>query len=353
MNLNIFRYGRRLSLVILAIMMVAVAACSCTVPPATGNGSTTTSSTTSSSTTTSSTLPEPTTWEFSLKVGVPSELVTKYGGEAAIRTKVEQQVAYANSRYAGFAKPIKWHINEFYVFTGAALDQLSTPYYSDYQLLYSENTAFDDGGWKPQTKSIVIRWTPMSGGVFGPYGGDSLVHELGHTRGAIDMYGLNVHGANNPVNGQGYVPEGGFMTYPYGAASFDAYSMNIINASNDEVYNDDHVVRQSIPTVKVRVTKNGSPVNGAKVELFGSSWFSGSVNGFAGQTGSTTNGVWTIPSNPFEVNSSEYWQLSYPLLLVRVTSGASASYGWLTLPDAGNWFFSHPGEAYQLTINLA
>ena len=352
MNLNISGLRRRLSLVVLAITMLAVAACSCTVPTASG-GATTSSSTTIPSTTSSTTLPEPATWEFSLKVGVPSDLVTKYSGEAAIRTKVEQQVAYANSRYAGFAKPIKWHINEFYVFTGAALDQLATPYYSDYQLLYSENTAFDDGGWKPQTKSIVIRWTPMSGGVFGPYGGDSLVHELGHTRGAIDMYGLNVNGANNPVNGQGYAPEGGFMTYPYGATAFDSYSTNIINESARTVYNDDRIVRNSIPTVKVFAAKNGMPVNGAKVELFGSSWFSGSVSGFSSQTGTTTNGTWTIPSNPFEVSPWTYWQLSYPLLLVRVTSGASVGYGWLALPDAGNWYFTHPGEAYQLTINLA
>lgn len=349
MNLNIIGSGRRLSFVIIAITMMAVAACSCTVPPATGSGSTTTSTTT----TTSSTLPEPTTWEFSLRVGMPAELVTKYGGVEAAKTKVQQQLTYANSRFAGFTKPIVWSMNEFFTFTGGALDQLNTPVSSNYQLLYSENTAFDDGGWKPQTKSIVIRWTPMSGGVFGPYGGDSLVHELGHARGAIDMYGLNVNGANNPVNGQGYAPEGGFMTYPYGATAFDSYSTNIINESARTVYNDDRIVRNSIPTVKVFAAKNGMPVNGAKVELFGSSWFSGSVNGFSSQTGTTTNGTWTIPSNPFETNSWAYWQLSYPLLLVRVTSGASVSYAWLTLPDAGNWYFTHPGEAYQLDVNLA
>lgn len=345
MNLNIFAHGRRLSLVILAIVMMAVVACSCaTVPPASGGS------------TTSSTVPEPTSWEFSLKVGMPAELVTKYGGEAAARAKVEQQLTEVNTKFAtSFTKPIIWSMNEFFVFDGPALDQLiGTPVGSDFRLLYSENTAFDDGGWKPNWRTIVIRWTPQSGGVFGAYGADSLVHELGHARGAVDMYGLTVAGANNPVNGQGYTPEGGFMTYPYGATTWDSYSTRIINASADMVYNDDHIVRQSIPVVQVRATKNGTPVTGATVELYGSSWYSGSVNSFPSSTGVTgTNGTWTVPSNPFEVNPSTYWQLNYPLLLVRVTAGASVGYSWLTLPDAGNWFFTHPGEAYQLTITLA
>jgi hypothetical protein len=347
MNLNI----KGAMAPIVAIIVMAVAACSCTAPPD-GGGTTTTSSTTTS--TTSTTLPEPTTWEFSLKVGMPADLVAKYGGEASARAKIEQQLASANARFAGFNKPIVWRINEFFVFTGGALDQLAVPHpNSDYQLLYSENTALDDGGWKPQSRSIVIRWTPTSGGVFGPYGADSLVHELGHARGAIDMYGLNVNGANNPVNGQSYTPESGFMTYPYGTTNWDGYSTRIINASTNMVYNDDHIVRQSISVVQVHATKNGAPVTGATVELFGSSWYSGSVNSFASQTGTTTNGTWTAPSNPFEANPAAFWKLSFPLLLVRVTAGASVGYSWLTLPDAGSWFFTHPGEAYQLNVNLA
>lgn len=300
---------------------------------------------------------EPTSWEFSLRVGMPRNLVTKYGGEAAAKAKVEAQVAEANTHYAtAFTKPIVWKLNEFYVFDGPALDQLvGTPTGSDFRLLYSENTAFDDGGWKPNWRTIVIRWTPADGGVFGPYGADSLVHELGHARGAIDMYGLFVNGGNNPVNGQAYTPEGGFMSYPYGATSFDQYSTRIINASEDEVYNDDHVVVQSLPnTFKVRATKNGSSVNGATVELYPVGWYTVSVTPTPSQTGTTgPGGSWTIPSSPFSPNPFDFWKMDYPLLLVKVTSGTSVGYGWLALPDAGNWYFTHPGEAYQLTVPLA
>lgn len=298
---------------------------------------------------------EPTTWEFSLKVGMPADLVAKYGGEAAARAKVEQQLDYANARFAGFAKPIVWSMNEFFIFDGPALDQLiGTPVGSDFRLLYSENTALDDGGWKPQSKSIVIRWTPATGGVFGPYGADSLVHELGHARGAIDMYGLNVAGVNNPVNRQDYTPAGGFMTYPYGASQWDDYSKRIINASADSVYNDDHVVTESLPdTFQVRATKNGVPVNGAMVELFPVEWYTASVKPTPHQTGTTgADGSWTLPSNPFHPNPFDYWKMDYPISLVKVTSGAAVGYGWLALPDAGSWFFTHPGEAYQLNVNL-
>jgi hypothetical protein len=328
----------------MAIMVIALlfgVACSCTAAPV------------------DTTEPpvEPTTWEFSLRVGMPRDLVTKYGGETAVKAKVEAQIASANTRYAtAFAKPIVWRMNEFYVFDGPALDQLiGTPTGSDFRLLYSENTEFDDGGWKPNWRTIVIRWTPEMGGVFGPYGADSLVHELGHARGAIDMYGLAVNGGNNPVNGQAYVPEGGFMSYPYGATSFDSYSTRIINASKDEVYNDDHVVTGSLPnTFSVHATKNGLPVGGATVALYPVEWYTVSVKPTPTQTGATdASGSWTIPSSPFHPNPFDYWKMDYPLLLVKVTSDSSSGYGWLALPDAGNWYFTHPGEAYQLTIPIA
>lgn len=334
------------------LSIFAVSAMACT-PQAPVDPNPTTS--TSSTTTTTST-PAPTTWEFKLRVGVPDYLVTKYGGLAAIRAKVDQQISEVNTHYAvGFTKPIVWKVNEFYTFTQpASLERNAGRGSSDYLLLYSENEVVDDGGWWPANWSIVIRWTPSMGGVFGQYGADSLAHELGHARGMIDSYGLGVN--TNPIGGGTYTPAPGFMTYPYGATLFDSYNTAVANASAQQVYNDDHVVWQSLPTSYSVVVKNlaGSTVSGASVSLYPVPWFSYTVSTSASLTGVTaTNGSWALPSNPLNVTSGVPWNIGTPMFLVKATSGDKTGYGWLTLPDAGLAYFANPNAPYSLTVTVS
>lgn len=336
--------GRRLSASLMFALMVALVGMACTVQSPTPTTSTT------------STVPA-TTWDFDLRVGMPDALVTKYGGLTAARSKVDQQLATVNTRFADqFEKPIRWKVKEFYTYSQSASEErLASRNGADFLLLYSENETLDDGGWHPATYSVVIRWTEANGGVFGQYGADSLVHELGHARGAIDLYALSV--GSNPVNGVGYSPPGGAMTYPYGVVTFDDYSKHIINASADVVYNDDHVVQQSVPstyTVKV-VNGSGTAVPGATIRVYPVDWYSSAVTNTVIMSGSTTTpGTWTLTSNPFNPGLPyPWWHLERPLVLVTATAGASKGSAWIALPDAGNWFFSHPGSAYNVTITVA
>jgi hypothetical protein len=287
---------------------------------------------------------------------MPADLVVTYGGMEAARAAVDSQLATVNAAYATqFDKPVRWRVKDFYSYSQSAdLERLTPLDGADYHLIYSENTLWDDGGWVPSSRSIVIRWTPAAGGVFGPYGADSLIHELGHARGAVDLYALGVTGSNNPVNGQGFVPPSGFMTYPYGASAFDTYSENIVNASGSLVYDDDHVVMQSLPsTYRLAVTRAGAPVAGASVTLYPVPWFSSSVSPTPHMSGTTgEGGTWVLPDDPFDPSLSwPKWHLRYPSFLVEVVSGASVGYGWLTLHDAGNAFFAGQ-SAYQLSVSL-
>lgn len=285
-------------------------------------------------------------------------LVTKYGGPAAARAKVDQQLATVNAVYeTQFARPIRWVVQEFYTYTQPAANERFVPHpNANFLLLYSENTLEDDGGYLPLTYSVVIRWLPTApyNGVFGPYAADSLIHELGHARGGLDLYNMGVDAANNPINGQAFTAPGGFMSLIYSQTDFDFYTKNIVNAGRASLYNDDHIVKQSLPPVyRVKATRNGVNIAGATVALYPSSWGSRSVSSTPLLTGTTdANGVWQLPRDPFNPNLT-YTALEYPLFLAKVTQGAYTGYAWLAFTDAGNAYFANPTAAYQLNVAIS
>lgn len=306
--------------------------------------------------TTTTTVPIPTTWDFSLRVGVTPDLVTKYGGLTAIRTKIDLQLSEVNARYTDFTKPISWSVGELYTYAQPAWMEVNSSFTidhggQDFLLLYAEGTG--GAGWYGAQHSIVIDWAPTSGGVFDVNAMYALIHELGHARGMIDMYQLQV--TSNPIGGGLYAPPAGFMTYPYGATAFDAYNKAIGNAAGPDV-NYDVIVPDNLPTNYKVVVKNlsGATVNGASVTLYPMTWGAGTISTTASQSGSTsTSGTWTIPSNPFAPSVGQPWDLTYPLLLVKATAAGKTGYGWLTLPDAGLAYFANPNAPFQQTITVS
>lgn len=329
-------------------------------PGETTTSSTPTSTTTSTTTTSSSTsTPVTTPWTFTLRVGMPDYLVTKYGGAISTRAKVDAQIVEVNSYYGALVHPVKFVIKEFYTFTGSPIEQRNAPHNgADYLLTYSEDPVVDLGGWEPQSKSVVIRWTPADGGVFGQYGAKSLVHELGHSRGGIDMYALRV--MTNTVNGALYdstITYPGFMSNEWwNATSFDPYDAAVINASGTQVYNDDHVVWQSLPTSYKVVVKNlsGAVVPNASVSVYPVGWFTYTVTPTPSLSGNTsTSGTWTLPSNPFVVGGSTKWNLGNPMQLVTASYAGKTGYAWSTLPAAGLSYFGNSSAPFTLNVIIS
>ncbi|MEI7818560.1 MAG: hypothetical protein WCI47_00395 [bacterium] len=355
------KFLSRLSMALIISMMISSCAIGCTpVSPVTPSTTSTTSTTT--------TIPAPTSWNFSLRVGVSADLVAQYGGIASLTQKINTQISAVNAAYQGLcATPIKWIVNEVYTYSSPFYTERTTASKgsSDFLLLYSEDPnppAYDHGGWEPNSWSIAIVWAQaIWGGVFSRYGDTSLIHELGHARGAIDSYALVVQ--SNPINGSTFIPPEGYMLNPYPTAliprwadGFDDYNRRIICASQGLVYSDDHVVRDSLPgSFSVQtVNASGTALGGAVVTVYPVSWFSETVTPTALMTGSTgSNGFWALPRNPFNPGSFPKWKLEYPNFLVKATVAGKTGYAWLPLTDTGSWFFSHPGEAFQLKVTVA
>lgn len=296
----------------------------------------------------------PNSWNFTVDVGLPSTLVSKYGGKAGLESDVNTQLAQISSRYTGFSANITFKANNFFVFNGNPPDYLTTPHpNSDFILVYDEGN--DQGGWFGNVQGILHDWPADQGGIFSAYATDGLTHEFGHSRGAIDEYEEAVLAANNPVSGTSFTPPPSTMVYPYGPTIWDPYTVGIINASGSTIYSGAPIVDKAFPEMRIRVkTAAGSNVASAQISLYPVSWTNQTVQTtpvLTGQTG--PYGWYVLPSNPFEPGiAGEPWNLAYPNFLIKVTSGTSTKYGWLPVTGVGAWYFQHPGTPFTRNITL-
>lgn len=81
-----------------------------------------------------------TSWNFTVKVGLSADLVTEYGGLSALENDVNSQLATVSSRFTGFAAPIMFQANQFYVYSDDPATELPVSHSgSDFLLLYSAN----------------------------------------------------------------------------------------------------------------------------------------------------------------------------------------------------------------------
>lgn len=101
-----------------------------------------------------------------------------------------------------------------------------------------------------------------------------VAHELGHYRGVTDLYADKIKADKNPVNGLEYKPEECVMNSHYTATQWSDYAVDIINYTarykrpGKELSGFFH---QMFPqNIDVKVTMNGKPRKGVKLNLYGS-----------------------------------------------------------------------------------
>jgi len=298
------------------------------------------------------------TWTFTVTAVVPSDMVTKYGGLSALTTLVRNQVAAVNSTFntSLASSAFKFSLVSVRTYSVAATTEVSLPHPgSDLRLVYEENPA-DQGGWFGTYQSILHNWTFENEGDFSTNATDGLTHEFGHFRGAVDEYGEQVAAASNPVNGTMFTAPVGIMNNPYGVHTWSIYSEDIIRASAAKVYSGAPIVDESFPAaLRVRVLNARlKPVLGAKVALFGVTWFSNSVTSTPVMQGKTAAiGYFQMPRNPFAPRSvGKPWNLAYANFLVRVTYGKTVKYLWMPLTTVGAAYFSAPTKPFLMTFRV-
>lgn len=329
----------RLTLVVVFVTLGLASAACTSVPP---DGSTTTTSTTA-----------PTNWDFTMQVAVQQNLIAPYGGQAALEAKVVQQLAAIGARFAALG-PIHFTVAKFVYFPGSANDQVGLAHTgADFQIIYTEDPGYSTG-WYGDVQTLMTAWGPAWGGSFGATATDAITHELGHARGAIDMYAMEVNPAQNPVNGQGYAPETSIMSYPYGVTTWDGCSAAVITKSANQIYQNAPVFNSLLPsTYSLQVTQGGVNVTSAAIAVYAVRWFSGAVESTPIQTGVTNaSGVFQLTGNPFAGTVGTNWDTSMANLLITATKGGKTVSTWLPISEACKQGAAHPGTAFAATISL-
>jgi hypothetical protein len=174
---------------------------------------------------------------------------------------------------------------------------------------------------------------------FGIYTYRAITHELGHSRGCIDLYSEVVDAKNNPVSHEGFTPPHCIMNdmcyTDDNATEWSDYATKIINKAGNLKIND--IVNKMMldyfaKTFTMKVTKNNTPVN-AIVKFYPvvyKDWTS-TVSTTPRSTFTVSNGSYTIPDLQSYIfsNDAPGWG-RWPMFLVEASVDGIKKYQWLT-----------------------
>lgn len=285
-------------------------------------------------------------WKFRCKVMAEKETVRVFGGRIEFMKKVDKMLADASRCFqvpgindAG-NNQLHFFMTEMVEFEGMSKTYM-------YDTSAEQDMSFDlrlvvnaypkpgdvSGGWLPAPR-ITVGHDYF--GLFEGYAIDALVHELAHSRGAIDLYGLQVtESANNPVNGQLYLAGRGMMTYPYSETIWQEHTKLMINASADRRIGIHHYV--FLPDgYKVKVVdKQGATVTDCLLRFYPVYPYSYRVTETPLYEGSpSVTGFFNFPQNPFIAKGSQDPNNNVYNYLVEVTYQGRKTYTWMPIHHA-------------------
>lgn len=178
---------------------------------------------------------------------------------------------------------------------------------TDYYIAIDRYASQQGGYFATPYFNILHAWqdnaNDKQNGPFSEFATDALVHELGHARGAIDLYALEADTNNNPIApGIGFkLSEASFMNYPYGVERWGDYSAAIINMQGGaQAIADSGLIDHSRPgkIMLKLVDKDGIPLPAANVIAYPVLNYSNQVSHesiYAGK--SNAEGVMEVPSD--------------------------------------------------------
>lgn len=300
-------------------------------------------------------------WRFSLIVGVTDLTAKYYGGMAATKQLIRDQIKTVNQKFNGpgvFSNTFEFYVSKVYQFSTDVDAEYNKGHWGyDYRMVYDGYPAHG-GGWQGTPHAIYHSWyITHLGGTFGADATDGLTHEFGHSRGAIDLYALSVDAANNPVNAQAYnVTTLSIMNYPYGVSAWDAHSISIINGNTStSAPNISYITKAFPPGFSVVVNDAaGKPQAGVDIKLYPVEWYKRTLTATPVVTGQTdATGRFTLPSNPFgPAQPGNPWDIRYCNFLIEATLGTAKRYQWMPLDVVQNSYFAAPKAPFVATLTI-
>lgn len=298
-------------------------------------------------------------WPFEVDVRVPPAMVQTHGGLGSLRVKIEAQFREVNrlfNEHRAFNGTLEFRVAsvmQLEMHPQAAIFGMPTT--NSFHLIYDPVRYLPS--YYPNARAVYFGWPETDyGGPFSSRATEVMVHEFGHARGAIDLYGLQVPARNNPIIPLAYKPERSVMQDASGLKIWDEHSRHLINHAGGSARVDHKFVTNSFPLrfIVKAVGGDGKPISAARVRLYPVEWHSEKVSSIPLEEGVTdSTGEWWIPGNPFRPGDPvKHWEIGFANFLVEIESGGVKAYDWLPLTLAQNAYFAAPERAFTLIVRL-
>jgi chitodextrinase len=302
-------------------------------------------------------------YTFTFKVYINEATAQYYGGHTAIEDSIRNLFTKVNNYYNSETR-----FNANYNFVPSAFS-----YYSEtgnnQDVMNSIATSSPETSYNYR---VVVSRSPYGGGnsnifsdylvdsrairfalnaesewgqtLFGPIPTKILSHEIGHSRGAFDMYSTDVTGSNNQVNGWSYnYPVPSVMNYLYDSnANWDTYSIYTINTTGSTIHTATswrNLYWSLFPTqfsISVK-DQNGNPISNAAVTLYGVYWLSTAINS-GDAFPYTTNSQGKVSFSGTNNSANPYQDgggiaSNFSNLLVKVEYQGNIQFSWMPVFD--------------------
>jgi hypothetical protein len=184
---------------------------------------------------------------------------------------------------------------------------------------------------------------------------EALAHELGHGRGAPDIYAMEVK--VNPVNSQTFSPVKCIMNLCWGGDSWSEYTQLLINRNKNLIMGEKGFVPQEQPQypekLTLKVTRNKQEVPYVDVNIYREKMYENSIQTTPLKNSTNSSGELELsPVSLFNSGTS----IGYGVLLIEVVEGtgenAKKSYQWLPVYEVQMAFLKGITDIYRMEIKI-
>lgn len=305
------------------------------------------------------------TWRFSVLASIDSVFVEQFGGLSACDSLIRNQLDSVNHIYndpAVFDGHFEFYLDSLQPFTQNGLIQAHEPHPDqDYHVVYD----FDDRTlltWLYPPDNAVLYRTFSTTVVPFPFTGHGdlvLAHELAHSRGAVDLYGLEVSGLFNEVNGKSFWMPGSIMS-DLVTGEWSDHTVRVINRNGDGVLPLGGFRLAVFPSqMGIRVVdRSQTPLAGAAVAVYGHTWYDMALSDKALAAGTTgAQGYYALTGDIYIGSDQSGFCpnqlcLKYSTLLVEVKFDRYREYLWLPFTEPQLHVLRGETGAYVRTVEV-
>ena len=285
-------------------------------------------------------------WRFSILASIDDAFVEQFGGMEKCDSLIRFQLDSVNHMFNDpgvFDGIFDFYLDSLQSFSQNGLVQAQTPHPDqDYHIVYDFDKKTLSNWVYPPYNAVLFR-TYSTEKIPFPFftpGHILLTHELAHSRGAVDLYGLEVAGMFNEVNGISFTMPGGYMS-DLMSQVWTEYTTRVINRNGGDILSLDRFNLAIFPErMYIRVVDSSeNPIPDAEVSIYGHPWYGQALSEDLRAIGVTdSDGCYVLREEVFiglgiEDKCPNILCIKFPTLLVKAEHDGNVKYLWLPFTE--------------------